>query len=444
MKHSSLVGHLVEVLEAAHNPSTPVDRTLNRFYRSHRYLGARDRRFISDHLYGLIRQMRFIEFLVCRLRDKGLLPAHMAPANPVLVYLVYAALHRSQTVAEIVEDSADIRNGLLDSSLCETIVHFIRDHDVHRELPEDPVRRDAILYSIPDFLMKEWNDLPGNEGHELAAAMNLEAPVTLRVNSLRTSRAECKELLGRVGIGTADTKISPDGLTASKRLNLTSLNVFRSGLIEPQDEGSQIISYLVNPSAGETIVDACAGAGGKGLHMAALMNNKGRMLAVEPDRRRRKNAEIRARRAGVDILHLYDPEDQDLEMERGLADRVLVDAPCSGSGVFRRNPGAKLFLNPDRVEGHVREQRSILNRYSSFVRPGGWLVYATCSLCRSENEEVVNWFLSVQPAFRFIPVSEVLAKSPLRLDHPEKFLRLYPHRHGTDGFFAAVFRRGDH
>jgi len=233
----------------------------------------------------------------------------------------------------------------------------------------------------------------------------------------------------------------PEAVRVSKRMQFEALQTFRDGLFEVQDEGSQILSYLVGPQPGETVVDACAGAGGKSLHLAQLMKDDGRIYATDAVRERLSATTQRAKRAGIKILRAMHSDELPACLSPEGADRVLVDAPCSGTGVFRRNPWAKLFLTADDVRNHARQQKAILRTNAMFVRPGGRLVYATCSLLEEENEGIVHDFLGSHPDFELLPVSELLGEQGLQAISSGTFLVLYPYRHQTDGFFGAVMVR---
>jgi 16S rRNA (cytosine967-C5)-methyltransferase len=210
-----------------------------------------------------------------------------------------------------------------------------------------------------------------------------------------------------------------------------------------QDEGSQLLSLLLEASPGMTVVDACAGGGGKTLHLAALMQNTGSLTAIDTDERKLEQLRMRVIRAGVSIVHTLSARSQQSEIHRldGRADAVLVDAPCSGLGTLRRNPGLKLGFRPDLSARLAATQRQLLDAYAGLVKPGGRLVYSTCTLLRRENEEIAEDFLHRSSGFSLIPAGEILQKQGIALDANSPYLLLLPHRTTTDGFFAAVFTR---
>jgi 16S rRNA (cytosine967-C5)-methyltransferase len=303
----------------------------------------------------------------------------------------------------------------------------------------------SLTYSFPKWMVDEWLlHLGETEVEQLCAALNAPAPTTLRVNSLRTSVEECQERLEREGIETERTRLSPFGLILSKRANLPSLQSFREGWFEVQDEGSQIISLLVDPQPGEFVIDACAGGGGKTLALAALMSNQGKLIALDVDEHRLKKLQRRAERAGAQNVevHLSGKGSDEWGTDHSeKADAILIDAPCSGLGTLRRNPGNKWRVSPNFVEQVSLQQQRLLEQWSAHVKSGGRLVYATCTITRKENESVVESFLSRHDEFQLDSPSTVLSKSKLEGLSQNGLLYLYPHRHGTDGFFAAVMRR---
>ncbi len=276
----------------------------------------------------------------------------------------------------------------------------------------------------------------------LAAALNRPASVDLRVNIMRGLRDMTRARLFLDGITTLPTPLSPWGLRLVKRVPLQSTAAFREGLIEPQDEGSQLLALLLGAKPGFTVADYCAGAGGKTLALGAAMNNQGKLFAFDTSASRLAKLGPRAYRAGLSIVRTQQLHGDNAEARRmhGQCDAVLVDAPCSGTGALRRNPELRL-RTPD-FPALQAYQVSILGAAADLVRPAGVLVYATCSLASQENEDVLSKFLRergdefvLENAGAFLRVRGVPYEGVL--------LKLLPHRHGTDGFFAARLRRRD-
>jgi 16S rRNA (cytosine967-C5)-methyltransferase len=310
----------------------------------------------------------------------------------------------------------------------------------------DPVRKSSLIHAFPQFLVREWMSAYGDrQAESLCATLNEEAPVVLRVNTLRASAARCREALAAEGVAAVPTRWSPDGLILPKRVNVRTLRSYLDGMFELQDEGSQLIGYLAGPSPGRRVVDACAGGGGKTLHCAALMKGEGEILAIDNDPHRLGHLQARMDRAGVSIVRtaIAGRDDAVIAGWHQQADIVLVDAPCTGCGTLRRNPGLKLRLDEAEVITMARTQRSILAEYAPLVRPGGRLVYSTCSLHRAENEDVVSGFLRSAPEFRQEDAVALLQRNGISLDGvTPPAITLLPHLHGTDGFFLASLVRG--
>jgi 16S rRNA (cytosine967-C5)-methyltransferase len=314
--------------------------------------------------------------------------------------------------------------------------------------PADPIDALAAETSLPRWLAALWAEQLGPaETRSLAAALNQRAPLTVRANLLKGTRDELRAALEAEGARVEHTRWSPNALTFQSRANVFALKAFKAGLFEVQDEGSQLIAEACGARPGQVVVDACAGAGGKALALAAEMRNRGKLVACDRDGRRLDELRQRARRDGV---HNWDaravPEgpsgEARLDDLRGKADVVLVDAPCSGLGALRRNPDARWRMDQAEVDSFPPRQRDILRRYAALVRPGGRLVYATCSINRRENEEVRAAFLSEHPEFGPVPPSELLgAERAAALGARAEDLQLLPHQHGTDGFYIAAMRR---
>ena len=447
MKKSSLIGHAAELYRLSVILKQPVDETVGKFYRDRHYLGAGDRRFISETVFGMVRNARLLEFCVTEAsRLLGSLKGTGEDIRPLAYYATFAARIMGENPDAVVEESSPLWRDEFPELDCGSFVNIVKSVEIPDDIRNDPVRRNAILFSFPEFIVSEWSKTYGDEiAEQLCNALNRTAPITIRVNTLRASVDECRRELKKEKVEAEPTPHSPVGLILPKRVNVPSLTAFKRGLFELQDEGSQIVSLLLEPSPGATIVDACAGGGGKSLHLAALMKNQGIIHAIDVEKRRLERIGERAHRAGVSIIHSH-LVGRELKMLRPLmdsADGVLIDAPCSGTGSLRRNPGAKLSMTPEFVEAQVRRQQSILESYAPLVKPGGRLVYATCSLLQRENDDMVGWFLERHQEFSLIPADEVLARCGITISSTSEFLRLFPHRSTADGFFAAVMGRAE-
>ncbi len=310
-----------------------------------------------------------------------------------------------------------------------------------------PPLTSAREYSLPDWLWDRLCDQWGEaETRRLAAALNQPASVDLRVNRRKSDRQRALAALGAAGIDVAATPYAPDGIRLHRRQPLGGLEIHRQGHLEVQDEGSQLIGHLLDPHPGTTVVDLCAGGGGKTLHMAALMAGRGRVIAVDREQRRLNRGRNRLKRAGiagmVRLVPVRHERDRRLKPWTGKADAVLVDAPCDGTGTLRRHPEIRWHLQPHQVLEYQHRQLALLAAGAALTRPGGILVYATCSLLAAANETVVESFLQENKTFKMVPAGPFLASRGIGgLPGSKPFLNLLPHLTGTDGFFAARLQR---
>lgn len=412
----------VELLNECFPAHAPADRVMDRFFRRHTNMGSKDRGRVAEAVYACLRHRRLFATLAgCHEQDAAsLITAHLAKD-----------LGFSARVLERWVPMLDVF----------ALVEHLRALDP-ATLPF------AVRHSLPDWLADALVSAYGlAEACVLAEALNRPAPVDLRVNTLKANRDTLADALAEAGYPCEPTPISPVGLRRSNRAPLFATSAFRDGWFEVQDEGSQLISLLVAPRRRETVVDYCAGGGGKTLHLGALMENTGSLWALDINARRLENLRPRLKRAGLDnvrTLLIQNEQDPRILSQIGQADRVVVDAPCSGTGTLRRNPDIK-WRSLDLLELN-RIQGSLLDAAARLVRPGGRLVYATCSLLPQENQMVIQSFLSRTPAFDVTRLENVLSlpstlPSPIT---PDGYLQLLPHRHATDGFFAAVLERRNH
>ncbi len=441
MKKASLLGHAAEVLDRIREGYRPADTILAEFFHDRRYLGARDRRDISGMVFGVLRNLRFLEGIV-QAAIRSISGVHAVEGSSRLILAAY--------VLRVEEDSAVETPGLLTEFVTPLfgteIPPGLIDSLVHTQLPEQilgsPVSRVAVQHSFPDCIIQEWAARFGIEETEaLAASLNTQAPLSIRVNTLKATVDACMKDLEASGIQVSKGLCSPFALVLAKRVTLDTLHSYRDGLFEMQDEGSQLLSLLVDPQPGMTVIDACAGGGGKALHLAALMQNAGRLIAIDLDDRKLRHLQVRADRAGAKV-HLILSAQRDeaaIARLRGKAHAVLVDAPCSAIGTVRRNPALKLSYTPERSEALSATQFKLLDSAALLVRPGGRLVYSTCTLLTKENEEVASRFLDSHAEFSLHSAPEILRRWGVDSDPSSAYLQLLPHRTGTDGFFAAVF-----
>ena len=399
----------------------PADGVLSAFFRKHRS-GGRDRALIAEAGYAGLRRLRSLQRMTAALAPPRRLPLQVALAITRLLGVSLRQLEPALAPA---------------------------DHEWLRQQAGVPLDADDAAplgerLDLPDWLAAQLAaEFPAGELPALARMLNSPAPLDLRVNILKADRAAVLARLRDEGLRAEPTPLSPVGIRVAGRPALHKHPLFLDGTLEVQDEGSQLLGLLVQPRRGEMVVDYCAGAGGKTLQLGAMMRSTGRLYAFDVAEQRLARLRPRAARAGLSNVHpvcISGGSDARVKRLSGKADRVLVDAPCSGLGTLRRNPDLKWRQTPDSVAELTTRQTEILAAAARLVRPGGRLVYATCSLLAAENDAVLDAFLAAHPAFRPLPAAEILAGQGIALDTGDR-LRLLPHRHGTDGFFAAVMER---
>ncbi len=441
MKLSSLLGHTREVLQLVRDSGRPADNLIDTFFRSHKYLGSHDRRFVAETTYGTLRHLRKCETILLQAlgaQSEGILPED----GFLLLAVTFLTVVDRRTPVNVVDVSEAMKSGRL-----RPFLHSIMQTIPQVTLPDavDPVERIGLQYSFPDWIVRRFLEQYGEaETEQICESLNVQAPLTLRVNTLKTTVEECQKSLSEEGIQTQFTRLSPFGLIVSKRMNVFQLQAFRDGFFEVQDEGSQLLPFLIDPKPTAKVLDACAGAGGKTLELSALMKNRGEIVATDVHSTRLEELRRRMRRAGVSNVRIRRVEDvSDLtDRHRDYFDVVLLDAPCSGIGTLRRNPGMKWVVSEETVSEVAEKQLHILETSAQLVKPGGIVAYATCTLFREENEGIVEQFLSAHPAFALERPPLADSKFDLTPFTEGKYTKLFPHREGTDGFFIAVIRRG--
>jgi 16S rRNA (cytosine967-C5)-methyltransferase len=426
---------LLDALEAAGR--RPADAVAHDFFRTRRYIGGGDRRDISDRAWAIIRQRLrldwWLEKIKARPSARFLVAAQLLLVEGMDVAAIARAFPGGQYAAAPLTVPEQKLLAVLDNA------RFGAEGPVHPKMP-DPVRLNLPEWALPSLLARFGETLAAE-----AAALDQPAPLDLRANALKIDRTQAAAALAAEGLETQPTPFSPWGLRLPGRRPVTATRAYQDGLIEVQDEGSQLIAALVDARPGMKVVDLCAGAGGKTLALAAAMQNKGRITACDVSAPRLEGAVKRLARAGVDNAerHLLEAGDRWAKRRAGTFDRVLVDAPCTGTGTWRRNPDGRFRTGPRDLAELLPKQAEILGIGAGLVRPGGQLVYATCSLLAEENEDQVAAFLAANPAFAVVPLAKAWAAAglPGEAPCPGPYMALSPAAHGTDGFFAAVLRR---
>jgi 16S rRNA (cytosine967-C5)-methyltransferase len=410
----------------------PADAIANDFFRARRFIGSGDRRAVSDLAWGVIRQ---------RLR----LDWHLAQAGGAPTPRLLMAAHLLLAEAWVPERLAAAFSGerFAPAALAPEEIAALRTLAGRRLV--DPAMPDEARLNLPAWALPGLRDRFGESLPKEAAAMEDAAPLDLRANLLRGTRQAALSALAGEGIIAAPTPLSPWGIRLPARQPVTTTKAFKEGLVEVQDEGSQLIALLADARPGMRVADYCAGAGGKTLAMAATMQNRGRIVACDVSASRLDGAVRRLRRAGVDNAerHLLVAGDKWRKRRGKSFDRVLVDAPCTGSGTWRRNPDARIRSDANDLDELAAKQTVILDEASELVRPGGRLVYATCSLLPQEDEMQVERFLERHPDFVAVPMPTLWSSLVPDVKAPGQgpWMQLSPAGHGTDGFFAAVLER---
>ncbi len=406
---------VIEALNLILPLTSPADVSLRRFFRERPQLGSHDRAVVAETIYAILRRRLLLEALAPR----------GTPREMALLALVKL-------------DGKSIRElePLLEKGEVEWLSQA-KGVDVG-SLPF------AVQADLPDWIAEKLIAQYGEgETLQLARALREPAPLDLRVNTMLANRDEVLRQLAQEGIGAAATPHSPVGVRLVDKPALQTHPLYLQGRIEVQDEGSQLLGFLLAPKRREMVVDFCAGAGGKTLLLGALMHSQGRLYAFDVSDKRLSNLKPRLARSGLSNVQpqLIDSErDNRIKRLAGKIDRVLVDAPCSGLGTLRRNPDLKYRQTPEGVKELIEKQSAILASAASLVKPGGRLVYGTCTFLREENEDVVEAFLAKHPDFELVNAKEALAKQRIEIEC-DAMMRLTPHRHGTDGFFAALLER---
>jgi 16S rRNA (cytosine967-C5)-methyltransferase len=397
---------------------TPADVALKHHFHEHRALGARDRAIIADTVYSVLRRRRLLEAVTPSASPRELALASLVKLQGISIGSLEQLLRAEERAWLAALKAAD-----LDA----------QPFEVKADLPDWVIARLRKRYADDEILA-------------LARSLQHPAPLDLRVNTLKAPRQAVLDRLEADGTPGVPARFSPVGVRLKEKIVLNRHPMFLDGAVEVQDEGSQVLGLLVEPRRTDMVVDFCAGAGGKTLQLGAAMGSHGRLYAYDVSDKRLANLTPRLRRSGLSNVHpqrISGENDTKVKRLRGKVDRVLVDAPCTGLGTLRRNPDLKTRQTEAGLAELNAKQSAILEAAGSLVKPGGRLVYGTCSLLEEENEAIVDRFLAAHPEFSIVPCAEVLARQGVAIPGCERYLRLLPHVHDTDGFFAAVMQRSE-
>jgi 16S rRNA (cytosine967-C5)-methyltransferase len=406
----------------------PADSIISRFFREHRGLGQRERATLAETAYRVLRHRAMYE-LMARSAPKGMGNLHRKLAMLAFAaprdYLQAALLPLERAWVETCDAQMKSGQGFL---------------DLHK-------------HNLPEWLAALLKTQTGDQFWPLVQALNEAAPLDLRVNIFKDNREKALKELAQAAIKSVATPFSPWGLRVEGKPALNLQPVFIEGRVEVQDEGSQLLALLTGAKRGEMVADFCAGAGGKTLALGTMMKNTGRLYAFDTSQKRLDGMKPRLARSGLSNIHpvaIAHERDERIKRLVGKMDRVLVDAPCSGLGTLRRNPDLKWRQKETDVTELAALQTKILQSAARLVKSGGRLVYATCSLLQEENEAIAQAFSNAHPDFLPLDVAELLTAQKIdgaaslcagAADAPTRYLRMWPHQHNTDGFFAAVWQR---
>ena len=420
MHPKALLDACAELVKLTLQFDHPADAVVSRYFRDNRTLGPRERATLAETVYTVLR--------------KKLLFDHLSPSGsgPKERRMAILGFHGPRD--------------FLKSALTEQEKNWLDQCDAIS--PSDLLERHR--HNLPEWLVQPLKDQLGAQFWPLVESLNQPAPLDLRVNTLTDKRPDVQRELKLAGIASAPTPYSPWGLRLEGKPALTRFDAFARGAVEVQDEGSQLLALLLDAKRGEMVVDFCAGAGGKTLAIGATMRNTGRLYAFDTSAHRLDALKPRLARSKLSNVHpaaIAHERDERIKRLAGKIDRVIVDAPCSGLGTLRRNPDLKWRQSLQAVQEMAVKQAAILQSASRLLKPGGRLVYATCSLLPQENEEIAQAFSQAHGDFSSLPAAQVL--SSLKVEGAAglcsggegggDFLRLWPHRHRTDGFFAAIW-----
>ena len=399
---------------------------------------------VVDITYGILRHLTKIDYIIEHSSSAVISGLDLNILN-ILRICTFQAIFTDASPARIINNAVALsaREDKFAGFVKRTVEAIIRNKDavVFPDKEKAPVEYISICHSHPVWIVEKWLKELGNinDVEALCRANNTVPPLLIRANPLKTSRASLQKAMRDEGYPSSPAIFSPFGLVVSKKEGIFRTDAFSKGLFEVQDEGSQLITLLTGAAPGEIVIDTCAGNGGKTLFISGLMNNKGTLIAFETNIAKLANLRRRAGRAGATNIKTVDIDG--LQEYSCRADCVFIDAPCSCMGVFRRNPDAKWRLNARDISELAAKQKEIIRQYSGLVKPGGRLVYATCTISREENEGVVSAFLEENKDFSVISPAKTNPGLFGRFTTEDGFFRSLPHVHDMDGFFGAVMIR---
>ncbi|MCX7880066.1 MAG: RsmB/NOP family class I SAM-dependent RNA methyltransferase [Ignavibacteria bacterium] len=458
-----------EIVGIATKEHKPTDEIISRYFRAKSSIGSTERKLISEIVFLHLRFFGFTKYIVN-------LFAHMWKNDNTLALTLTLYINlllypsNIENISSLVSKltSQTKENRTLENYIIETLNEKFSLNEIRHRIISlvcevdrlvfnyqtekiDTENNDSLTiisarYSIPEFILSSWikfYPMQYVDVFKLAESLLLPAPTTLRLNSNTLSRQSIIDKLREQGINSFPTKLSPFGIQLEKRINISQNELFKKGLIEIQDEGSQLVCLACNPKPKDKILDACAGAGGKSLFLALLQNDQGEILANDTNYFKLKELQKRTRRSGLKSISIHHFKHNKHSLQERYFDIVLVDAPCSGIGTARRNPIHKWWLTPKILQNLAKRQVELMQFYSKFVKKGGFLVYSTCSLMPEENLFVVEQFMRQNPNFIPVPLEPAFDNFNINIKFYENNdfqITLFPHIHQTDGFFIAKLK----
>ncbi|MCB1590980.1 MAG: RsmB/NOP family class I SAM-dependent RNA methyltransferase [Alphaproteobacteria bacterium] len=426
MKPASRIQATIDILGKGHLSRVPLDTTVGDYMRVRRYIGSKDRSEIAERVYNVTRAHARLHWWLEKLKIEA------APRNRVIAWLMLGETFTLKRLTDLFDGSKYAPEELSGEEI-ECAKSLEGKNLDNKDMPE------SVRAECPQDYEKTLRSLFGKDFLKEMQAMLTPAPLDLRVNLFLADKEKVMKFLEADNVRTQETPFSPWGLRCEGKAFLSRTKASQKGWIEIQDEGSQLIAYLCGAKPGMQVLDYCAGAGGKTLALASAMQRKGRIVAMDTDEKRLMKGRERYKKAQLaDIIEVRPLSDDRhrrwLKRQKGTFDLVLLDVPCSGTGTWRRNPDMRWRTYGPSLEELKTIQSEIIEKASPCVKPGGTLVYATCSLLEDENEKQIEKFLAAHPEFEIDPLDPTQG-----IGSP--FMRLTPARHSTDGFFAARLRR---
>ncbi len=409
----------IDLLERISKAKIPMDATCGDYFRVRRYIGSKDRNAVVERAYAVVRAHARLGWWLERAGHQD---------TPRARVLAWVSLEEREKPDKLFDGKKYSPAPLTEEE--KTLVSQLAGQALeHPDMPP------SVRAECPPYYEENLRAYFGDSFETEMAAMISGAPLDLRINIMKADREKVQKFLEADGVKTQPTPVSPWGLRCEGKAFLSRTKAFAKGWIDIQDEGSQLIAHVCGVQPGLQVLDYCAGAGGKTLALAGAMQNKGRIVAMDLEPRRLEKGKQRFKRAGVsDIIETRPLSDEKnrkwLRRQKGTFDVVMCDVPCTGTGTWRRNPDMRWRTYGPDLEELTGIQADILDRVAHTVKPGGKLVYATCSLLPEENEKQIEAFLERHPEFEVMPLKEEWCEG--------LYMRLTPHRHNTDGFFAAV------